>query len=173
MIRAFITATFLVFVAVTAQAQQAWVQIEAQPTLSAAQERARIYAGRYADVSGYYLGSGWYGIVIGPYPQEEAALRLEALKREGQIPADSFIAYVQARQQRPVLCFYLHPWEFHPMPQGALDFGECSVKTLPFIVKNCGPKAVAQLDRVCTLLRERGGRFLTAQGLAAEHKARN
>jgi len=61
-----------------------------------------------------------------------------------------------ARKQRPVLCFYLHPWEFHPMPQGALDFGECSVKTLPFIVKNCGPKAVKQLDRVCTLLRERG-----------------
>ena len=43
--------------------------------------------------------------------------------------ADSFIAYVAARKQRPVLCFYLHPWEFHPMPQGALDFGESSVKT--------------------------------------------
>lgn len=87
--------------------------------------------------------------------------------------ADSFIAYVAARQQRPVLCFYLHPWEFHPMPQGALDFGECSVKTLPFIVKNCGPKAVKQLDRVLTLLRERGGRFLTAKELAAQHNARN
>ena len=87
--------------------------------------------------------------------------------------ADSFIAYVTARKARPVLCFYLHPWEFYPMPKGALDFGECSVKTLPFIVKNCGPKAVAQLDRVCTLLRERGGRFLTAKDLAAEHDARN
>jgi peptidoglycan-N-acetylglucosamine deacetylase len=87
--------------------------------------------------------------------------------------ADSFIAYVAARKQRPVLCFYLHPWEFHPMPQGALDFGECSVKTLPFIVRNCGPKAVKQLDRVCTLLRERGGRFLTARDLAAGYNARN
>ena len=28
--------------------------------------------------------------------------------------ADSFIAYVAARQQRPVLCFYLHPWEIDP-----------------------------------------------------------
>jgi peptidoglycan-N-acetylglucosamine deacetylase len=93
----------------------------------------------------------------------------EALVRK----ADSFIAYVGARKQRPVLCFYLHPWEFHPMPQGALDFGECSVKTLPFIVKNCGPKAVAQLDRVCTLLQERGGRFLTAKDLAADYDARN
>ena len=63
--------------------------------------------------------------------------------------ADSFIDYVRARGKRPVVCFYLHPWEFHPMPQGTLDFGESSVKPLPFIVKNCGPKAVKQLDRVC------------------------
>jgi peptidoglycan-N-acetylglucosamine deacetylase len=82
--------------------------------------------------------------------------------------ADSFIEYVQAQGQRPVLCFYLHPWEFHPMPHGALDFGESSVKPLPFIVKNCGPKAVKQLDRVCAMLKERGGRFMTAKDLAAE-----
>ena len=93
----------------------------------------------------------------------------EALVRK----ADSFVAYVAARKKRPVLCFYLHPWEFHPMPKGALDFGESSVKPLPFIVKNCGPKAVAQLDRVCTMLRERGGRFLTAKDFAAEYDARN
>lgn len=87
--------------------------------------------------------------------------------------ADSFIAYVAARKQRPVLCFYLHPWEFHPMPQGAIDFGESSVKPLPFITKNCGPMAVEQLDRVCTLLRARGGRFLTAKELAADYNRRN
>jgi hypothetical protein len=81
---------------------------------------------------------------------------------------ESFIAYVQARRRRPVLCFYLHPWEFHPMPQGSLDFGESSVKPLPFIVKNCGPKAVRQLDRLTTMLRRRGGRFVTAKQLAAE-----
>ncbi len=82
--------------------------------------------------------------------------------------ADGFISYVRARGQRPLLCFYLHPWEFHPMPRGALDFGESSVKPLPFIVKNCGPKAVQQLDRVCSLLKARGARFLTAQEVAAE-----
>jgi len=87
--------------------------------------------------------------------------------------ADSFIAYVKARGSRAVLCFYLHPWEFHPMPQGALDFGECSVKTLPFIVKNCGPKAVEQLDEVCRLLKERGARFVTAQDLADFEAAHN
>jgi peptidoglycan/xylan/chitin deacetylase (PgdA/CDA1 family) len=82
--------------------------------------------------------------------------------------ADSFIEYVQAKKQRPVVCFYLHPWEFHPMPQGALDFGESSVKPLPFITKNCGPKAVKQLDRVCNLLKQRGARFVTAKELASE-----
>jgi hypothetical protein len=82
--------------------------------------------------------------------------------------ADSFISFIQARNKRPVVCFYLHPWEFHPMPQGALDFGESSVKPLPFIVKNCGPKAVEQLDRVCEMLKGRGGRFVTAKDLATE-----
>ena len=84
--------------------------------------------------------------------------------------ADSFIAYVQERKQRPVLCFYLHPWEFYPMPKGALNFGESSVKPLPFIVKNCGPKAVRQLDRMCEMLKKRGGKFLTCKQLAAEYK---
>lgn len=83
--------------------------------------------------------------------------------------AEGFIQYVEKRKQRPVLCFYLHPWEFHPMPQGALDFGESTVKPLPFIVKNCGPKAVKQLDVLCGLLKRRGGRFVTAQQLAAEY----
>ena len=83
--------------------------------------------------------------------------------------ADSFIEFIQDRGKRPVVCFYLHPWEFHPMPQGALDFGESSVKPLPFITKNCGPKAVQQLDRVCAMLKQRGGRFVTAKKLAEEY----
>jgi len=84
--------------------------------------------------------------------------------------AESFITYIEAKGKRPVLCFYMHPWEFYPMPQGALDFGESSVKPLPFIVKNCGPKAVKQFDRMCDLLKRRGGRFVTAKQLAAERK---
>jgi len=83
--------------------------------------------------------------------------------------ADSFIAYVRARGKRPVVCFYMHPWEFHPMPKGTLDFGESSVKPLPFIVKNTGPKALRQLDLVCRMFKERGGRFVTARELAAEY----
>ncbi len=83
--------------------------------------------------------------------------------------AEGFIAHVAARKRRPVLCFYMHPWEFHPMPQGTLDFGESSVKPLPFIVKNCGPKAVQQLDRMIAMLKKRGARFVTAKQLATEY----
>lgn len=83
---------------------------------------------------------------------------------------DGFIDYVGSRGQRPVLCFYMHPWEFHPMPQGAVDFGECSVRPLSFIVRNCGPRAVEQLDRLCRGLTRRGARFLTAVDLADEYE---
>ncbi len=82
--------------------------------------------------------------------------------------AEGFVACVAARKRRPVLCFYLHPWEFYPMPQGTLDFGESRVKPLPFIVKNCGPKAVQQFDRLCGLLKARGARFVAAKQVAAE-----
>ena len=83
--------------------------------------------------------------------------------------ADGFRAYVRARGQRPVLCFYFHPWEFHPMPQGTLNFGEASVRPLPFLVKRCGPPALKAFDRVCTLLAARGARFVTAKELAAAY----
>jgi peptidoglycan/xylan/chitin deacetylase (PgdA/CDA1 family) len=84
--------------------------------------------------------------------------------------AERFIGYVRARGGRPVLCFYFHPWEFHAMPQGMLDFGESRVQPLPFIVENCGRKALREFDRMCGMLRAAGGRFLTAQALAAEYR---
>jgi peptidoglycan/xylan/chitin deacetylase (PgdA/CDA1 family) len=83
---------------------------------------------------------------------------------------DAFTAYVRERQVRPVLCFYFHPWEFHEMPQGWIDFGEARVKPQPFIVKNCGAKAVAQFDRLCAGLAQRGARFVTAKEIADEYR---
>lgn len=80
-----------------------------------------------------------------------------------------FIDYVARHGHRPVVCFYLHPWEFYPMPEGLIDFGECSVKPLPFIVQNCGPYAVEQFDKLCGLLKEARGRFVTAGDLAREY----
>ena len=43
-------------------------------------------------MAGYALSSGWYGIVLGPYGSEDAAVTLRDLRREGLIAPDSFVA---------------------------------------------------------------------------------
>lgn len=65
-----------------------------------------------------------------------------------------------------VFCFYLHPWEFHEMPSGPIHFGEGAVLPDPFIIENCGQKAVRELDKLIGLLTERGCAFTTARDLA-------
>ena len=84
--------TLMCGAAVRAQ-DQVWVQIEALPTLEAAELRARAYAATFPETAGFRLRSGWYGIMLGPYGVAEGAGRLVSLKRENLIPDDSFIAY--------------------------------------------------------------------------------
>ncbi len=77
----------------TAQAQDAtWLQIEAQPSLRAAQDRARAYANVFDNVHGFRMGSNWYAIVLGPYSTADAAAKLAQLRRENLIPTDSYLA---------------------------------------------------------------------------------
>ncbi|MBN2375373.1 MAG: polysaccharide deacetylase family protein [Sedimentisphaerales bacterium] len=64
-----------------------------------------------------------------------------------------------------VLCFYLHPWEFWPMPEGLIHFGEGSVMPDPFIIKNCGEVAIAELDKWIQMLKEMEIQFTTAVDL--------
>ena len=92
-IAAFLLALLINFKAVYAQQDIAWVQIEAQPSLTAAQNRARAYAGRLPDVNGFALGGGWYGVVLGPYTRADAERVLTVYRAEREIPADSFIAF--------------------------------------------------------------------------------
>ena len=80
--------------------EQAWLQIEAQPGLALAEERARAYASVFADTAGFQVGSGWYAVVLGPYTPEAAAGRLVSLKRENLIPRDSFISDGQNHRQQ-------------------------------------------------------------------------
>jgi hypothetical protein len=79
---------------------QAWVQIEAKPTLAEALERARAYTSVFPDVAGYTLRSGFYGIVLGPYSSEEAAVKLLYLRREGLIAPDSFMVDASSFRNR-------------------------------------------------------------------------
>lgn len=92
MFRAFVVALLLFVSAVQAQAQDRyWVQIEARQTLTEATERARFYARRFSNVEGYYLGRGFYGIVLGPYSESLARAELSRLLSSGQIPSDSYL----------------------------------------------------------------------------------
>jgi S1-C subfamily serine protease/peptidoglycan hydrolase-like protein with peptidoglycan-binding domain len=68
-----------------------YVQIEAQPSLSVAEDRLRDYAAILPDVNGFDLGRGWYGIALGPYPRTEAEAVLRSLRAQRQIPSDSYI----------------------------------------------------------------------------------
>ena len=80
---------------------------------------------------------------------------------------DQFLEHLQsAHVERKVLAFYFHPWEFHPMPEGLIHFGEGSVKPDPFIVKGCGDYALEQLDLLIAGLKRRGAVFRTAAEIA-------
>ena len=85
-------AFFLLSFSAVAQ-ETVWIQIEAQPSRSAATERAEDYAQRLEDVSGYFLGGGWYGIVLGPYARADANRLMRQLKANREIPGDSFIVF--------------------------------------------------------------------------------
>lgn len=78
-----------------------------------------------------------------------------------------FVGYGAARGVQPFLCFYFHPWEFHPMP-GEIHFGEATVRPDPFIVKHCGPHAAEQLDILIGKLAGQGAVFRQARQVAKE-----
>lgn len=80
--------------ATTAFAQQnAWIQVEAQPSAQSALERAADYARRIESVEGYRLGnSNWHAIAIGPFDPATAEQERVLLRRQGMIPSDSFVA---------------------------------------------------------------------------------
>lgn len=83
---------FMAWAGLAAAQERAWVQVEAQPTLAQAEDSARGYAAALPDVTGYRLGSRWYGIALGPYARDQAAERMAELKRDGLIPRDSFLS---------------------------------------------------------------------------------
>lgn len=81
---------------------------------------------------------------------------------------DAFLTHVRSRGVPPVLTFYFHPWEFWPMPQGPIQFGEGAVTPDPFLVANCGGYALEQLGLLLQGLRERGAGFTTCATYAEE-----
>ena len=74
----------------------------------------------------------------------------------------SYAKYCTDRGANPFICFYMHPWEFHKMPEGLLHYGEGAVLPDPFIIKNCGEYAAEQFDVLIQKLKDFGSEFSTA-----------
>jgi len=93
MTRLFSVLMISVILALPAAAQDVfWVQVEAQRTLTGAQDAARGYAAAGVEnVTGFALPGGWYGIAVGPFAPNTADVQLRALRRAGLIPSDSYI----------------------------------------------------------------------------------
>lgn len=86
-----LTAAFSLTQPVFAQEAMVWIQIEAKSNPTEALSRASAFAQTFPETQGYQLQSGWWGIVLGPYPQTQARETLANLKAGGLIPADSYI----------------------------------------------------------------------------------
>jgi S1-C subfamily serine protease/peptidoglycan hydrolase-like protein with peptidoglycan-binding domain len=104
MTRLFAALIAALFIAPFAFAQSAddvvWIQVEAQPNLAAATDRARAYSASLEDVNGFALGGSWYGIAVGPYLRDDAELLLRRYRQDGVIPRDSFIQLSDKFQQQ-------------------------------------------------------------------------
>lgn len=114
-----------------ASAQEAYVQIEAQPSLREAEERVRAYSGVFPQVAGFAMDTGWYAIALGPFTPEEAERQLALLRGERMIPADSYIANTRRFRQ-----------QFWPVGATAVPGG---AETLPGTDSplNAAPEAIA------------------------------
>ncbi|MFA8384389.1 MAG: serine protease [Pelagibaca sp.] len=86
-----VLATLVFWVHAASAQESVYVQIEAQPSLSVAEDRLRDYASVLPDVNGFDLGRGWYGIALGPYPRNEANNVLRSLRAQRLIPSDSYL----------------------------------------------------------------------------------
>lgn len=84
---------------------------------------------------------------------------------------DHFLGYLAERDVPPTLCFYFHPWEFWPMPKGAIHYGEGTVIPDQFMVEGCGDYALEQLGVLIDVLQARGAEFVTCRGLAGVLKS--
>ncbi len=116
---------------IAAQAQeQVWVQIEAQPSQSEGEERARAYSGVFPNVAGFAMTTGWYAIVVGPYAPAEADRQLRVLKGERLIPADSYITF----ESRFTRQFWPGPGTAAAAPLPPTDGTDADVTALPEMI---------------------------------------
>ncbi|MCF6174872.1 MAG: polysaccharide deacetylase family protein [Victivallaceae bacterium] len=76
-----------------------------------------------------------------------------------------YVSYCEKQGVEPFLCFYFHPWEFWPMPEGLLHYGEGAVLPDPFLIKNCGEYGAQQFEILVEKLKGIGAEFYQAKEL--------
>lgn len=86
------------------------------------------------------------------------------------VHVDNMLGFFDQRKLPAVFCFYMHPWEFHEMPQGIITYGEGSVIPDPFIVKNTGAVALRELRKLIGMFKDRNAEFLTVSQMAERYK---
>ena len=64
-----------------------------------------------------------------------------------------------------LLLFYLHPWEFEPMPE-TWQYDEGTFIFKPELVQNCGEEMVKNFERYVQLCRDGGFQFATCSDFA-------
>lgn len=71
---------------------------------------------------------------------------------------ESYENFAREKGVVPVLCFYIHPWEFEKC-ETQYFYGEGGIIVDDFIVKNTGAKAEEELDKLVRMLKEHGSEF--------------
>lgn len=71
---------------------------------------------------------------------------------------ESYEKFAKDKGVVPVLCFYIHPWEFEKC-ETQYFYGEGGIIVDDFIVKNTGAKAEEELDKLVRMLKEHGSEF--------------
>lgn len=71
---------------------------------------------------------------------------------------ERYIEFADEKGIVPVLCFYIHPWEFEKC-ETTYFYGEGGIIVDDFIVKNTGEKAEKELDKLVKMLKDYGGEF--------------
>ena len=81
--------------------------------------------------------------------------------------ARRMFAHAGADRRAVLLCVYLHPWEFVPMPR-TLHTDESTIALKPFAYDNTGTAALRALDEFIGAMRADGVQFVTMREYAEQ-----
>lgn len=76
-----------------------------------------------------------------------------------------FVDFARGKAIPPVICLYIHPWEFIPVKK-SYHFGEATVIPDDMITYGCGEVAIKEMNKLISMMKDEGYIFVTAKQLA-------